>query len=96
MRSPSMQAQEISIMTQLDGPRTLLLRDPIGQRTHEVTGSAKWECSQRDTFIPRTTTNRGREYRGEYSDNDGSRRPHRNQRPPEEGRYPNQGGRHPN
>ena len=41
MRSPSMQAQEISIMPQLDGPRTLPMRDPIGQRTHEVTGPAK-------------------------------------------------------
>ena len=30
MSSPSMQAQEISIMPQLDEPGSLLMRDPIG------------------------------------------------------------------
>ena len=43
-------------------------------------------------YIQRTATTRGREYGEEESDNDGSRRPHRNWRPPNEGRYPNQGG----
>ena len=32
MRSPSMQAQEISIMPHLDGPGSLPMRDPIGRR----------------------------------------------------------------
>ena len=41
MRSPSMQAQEISIMPQLDGPGSLPMRDPIGQRTHEVSRPAE-------------------------------------------------------
>ena len=45
--------------------------------------------------MPRITTTRGREYRGEDSDNDDSGRPHRNWRPLEDGRYPNQGGRPP-
>ena len=47
-----MQDQEISNMPQLDGPGSLLMRDPIGQRTHEVTGPAKQESSQGDTHIP--------------------------------------------
>ena len=41
MRSPSMQAQEISIMPQLDGPGSLPMRDPIGRRTHEVSRPAE-------------------------------------------------------
>ena len=32
VRSPSMRAQEISIMPQLDGPASLPTRDPIGRR----------------------------------------------------------------
>ena len=41
MRSPSMWAQEISIMPQLDGPGSLLVRDPIRRRTHEVSRPAE-------------------------------------------------------
>ena len=35
VRSPSMRAQEISIMPQLDGPVSLPRRDPIGRRVQE-------------------------------------------------------------
>ena len=38
------------------------------------------------------TTTRGREYREDKSDNDGSRRPCGSQRPPNKGRYSNQEG----
>ena len=69
MRSPSMQAQEISIMPQLDGPGSLPVRDPIGRRTCEVSGPAERESSPGDMYIQRTTTTRGREYREEDSDN---------------------------
>ena len=41
MRSPSMWAQEISIMPQLDGPGSLPMRGPIGRRTQEVSRLAK-------------------------------------------------------
>ena len=41
MRSPSMQAQEISIMPQLDGLGSLPMRDPIGRRTHEISRPAE-------------------------------------------------------
>ena len=34
-RSPSRQAQEISIMPQLDGPTSLPMKDPIGRRVQE-------------------------------------------------------------
>ena len=94
MRFPSMWAQEISIMPQLDGPGSLLMRDPIGQRHMKFLG---WLNGNplKETYIQRTTTTRGREYREEDSGNDGSRRPCRNQRPLDEERYPNQGGRPP-
>ena len=90
-----MWAQEISIMPQLDGSGSLLMRDPIGRRTHESSRPAEQESSQGDTYMPRIVTTRGREYRGEDSDNNGSGRPRRNWRSPEDGRYPNQGGRPP-
>ena len=41
MRSPSMRAQEISIMPQLDGLGSLLMRDPVERRTHKVSSSAE-------------------------------------------------------
>ena len=36
MRSPSMQAQEVSTIPQLDGPGSLPMKDPIGRRMHEI------------------------------------------------------------
>ena len=62
MRSPSMWAQEISIIPQLDGPGSLPMRDPIGRRMHEISRPAEQESSQGDTYVQRTTTTRGREY----------------------------------
>ena len=41
MRSPSMRAQEISIMPQLDGPAFLPMRDPIGRRIKEIPRSVE-------------------------------------------------------
>ena len=35
-RSPSMRAEKISIMPQLDGPASLPMKDPIGRRLQEV------------------------------------------------------------
>ena len=51
MRSPSMWAQEISIMSKLDGPGSLPMRDPTGRRTHEISRPAEQESSQGDTHI---------------------------------------------
>ena len=36
VRSPSMRAQEISIMSQLDGLASLPMRDPIGRKYREI------------------------------------------------------------
>ena len=41
MSSPSMRAQEISIMPQLDGLASLPMRDPIGRRIQEIPRSAE-------------------------------------------------------
>ena len=95
MRSPSMQAQEVSVIPQLDGPGSLPMRDPIGRQMHGVSRSVEQDSSQGGTYVQRASTTRRREYPGGDGDNDGSRRPHRDWRPPDRGRYPNQGGRPP-
>ena len=41
MRYPSMRAQEISIMPQLDGPASLPMRDPIGRRIQDIPRSVE-------------------------------------------------------
>ena len=51
MRSPSMRAQEISIMPQLDGLASLPIKDPIGRRIQEVPRSAEQESSQGDIYV---------------------------------------------
>ena len=86
-----MWAQEVSIIPQLDGPGSLPMRDPIGRQMHRVSRPVEQDSSQRDTYVPRASATRRREYPGEDSDNDGSRRTHRDWRPPDRGRYPNLG-----
>ena len=95
VRSPSIHAQEISIVPQLDGPGSLPMRDPIGRRILQVSRLRERESSQGNTYIQRNSTTRSREYREDDSDHDGSRRSHRRQRLPNEGRYSDQGGRPP-
>ena len=41
MGSPSMRTQQISMIPQLDGLVSLPMRDPIGRRIQEISGSAK-------------------------------------------------------
>ena len=93
MRSPSMQAQEASTIPQSDGPGSLPMRDPIGRQMHGASRAVEQDSSKGDTYVQRASPARRREYTGEDGDNDGSRRPHRDQRPPDRGRCPNQGGR---
>ena len=81
MRPPSMRVQEISIMPQLDGLASLPMRDPIGRRIQEIPRSAEQESSQGGTYVQRASTSRRREYQGENSKDDGSRRPHRLETP---------------
>ena len=82
-RSPSRQAQEISIMPQLDGLASLPMRDPIGRRAWEDSRLAGGEYSQRGTYVQGASMPRRREYPGEISDDyNVGRRPYRDQRPP--------------
>ena len=95
IRSPPMWAQEVSTIPQLDGPRSLPMRDPIGRRMHEISRLAEQDSSQGDTYVQKAYMTRRREYPEEDSNNDSSRRPHRNWRTPDRGRYSNQCGRPP-
>ena len=50
-RSPATRLQEISVIPQLDGPISLLARDPIGRRVPEDTRFEGQEYSQGGTYI---------------------------------------------
>ena len=68
------------------------MRDPIGRQMH---GVYRPVSCQGGTYVQRASATRKREYPGGDSNNDGSRRPYRDQRPHDRGKYPNQGGRCP-
>ena len=95
IRSPSMWAQEILIMPQLDGLASLPMRDPMGRRIQEDFRLEEQEYSKGGTYAQGAFIPRRREYLGRSGDDNDYRRPYRDQRPPERGRYPNQGGRPP-
>ena len=82
MRSPSMRAQEISVMPQLDGPASLPIRDPIGRRIQEVPRLVEQEHSQGGTYMQGISMPRRREYPGGNGNDDEHRRPYRDWRPP--------------
>ena len=86
-----MWSQEISAIPQVDGPRSLPMRDPIGRWVHGVSRPVEQDSSQGGTYVQGASATRRREYPGGDSDNNGARRPHRDQRPPDRGKYPNQG-----
>ena len=93
MRSPSMQAQEISIMSQLDGPASLPMRDPIRRRIQEDPTLVEQEYSQGGIYVQGASMLRRREYPGGSDDH--YRRSYMDWRPLERVRHPNQGGRPP-
>ena len=95
MTSPSMRMQEISTIPQLDKPGCLPMKDPIGRRIQKISRSVEQESSQGGTYVQRASAPRRREYPRGDSEDDGSRRLHRDWRPPDKGRYPNQDGRPP-
>ena len=95
MRSPSMQAQEVSTIPQLDGPRSLPMRDHTRGRVDGFSSQVEQDSSQGGTYMQRAFTTRRREHPGGDSDSDGYRRLHQDQRPPGRRRYPNGGGRPP-
>ena len=89
MRTPSMRAQEVSTIPQLDGPGFLPMRHPIGRQMHGVSRSVEQDSSQGGTYVQRASVPRRREYPGGDGNNDGSGRPYRDWRSPERGRYLN-------
>ena len=86
IRSPSVRAQEISIMPQLDGPMSLPRRDPIGRRIQEDSSLVGQGYYQGGTYVPGASISRRMEYPGESSDDDNvGRRSYRDWRPLREG-----------
>ena len=85
MRSLPMWAQEVSAIPQVDGPGSLPMRDPIGRWMHGVSSPVEQDSSQGGTYVQRASGTKRREYPGGDSNNDGSRRPYRDQRPPDRG-----------
>ena len=76
MRSPSMQAQEVSAIPQLDGPRSLPMREPTRGRMDGFSSQVEQDSSQGGTYVQRASATRRRGGPGGDSDSDGYRRPH--------------------
>ena len=76
MRSPSMRAQGVSAIPQLDGPRSLPMRDHTRGRVGRFLSQVGQDSSQGGTYMWRTSPTRRREYLGGDSDSNGYRRPH--------------------
>ena len=95
MRSPSMCAQEVSAIPQVDGPGSLPMRDPIERWMNGNPRLVGKDSSQGDTYVQRAHATTRREYLGGNSNSDGPGEPHGDQRPPDRRRYPNRNGRPP-
>ena len=95
IRSPPVRAREVSMIPQLDGPRSLPTRDLTGGRMSRLSGQIEPDPSQGGTYMQKATTVRRREYPEEGDENDKYRRPSEDQRPTDRGGYPNGGGRPP-
>ena len=78
-----MQAQEMSAISQVDGPGSLPMRDPIGRWMNGVSRLVEQDSSQGGTYVQRAPTTRRREYLGGNSYNDSPRGSHRDWRPPD-------------
>ena len=62
MRSPSMQAQEVSAIPQVDGPGPFPMRDPIERQMNGVPRLVEQDSSQGGTYVQRGPITRRREY----------------------------------
>ena len=82
MRSPSIQAQEVSAILQVNGPGSLPMRDHIERWMNGIPRLVKQDSSQGGTYVQRAPITGRREYPAGSSDSDGPRRPHRDQRTP--------------
>ena len=77
-RSPSMRTHEISVVPQLDGPRSLPRREPDKVPMNEVPRLVELSSSQGGMHVQGASIPRRREYPGGDSDDDDYRRPLRN------------------
>ena len=64
MRSPSMRAQEVSAIPQLDRPGSLPMRDHTRGRVGGFLSQDGHDSSQGGTYMQRTSLTRRREYLG--------------------------------
>ena len=62
MGSPSMRTQEISMIPQLYGPRSLPMREPNRGQMNEVPRLVELDSSQGGTYVQRASATRRREY----------------------------------
>ena len=71
-----MQAQEVSVIPQLDEPRSHPMRDPARGWVDGFSRQVEQDSSQGGTYVQRASAIRRREYPGRESDSNGYRRPH--------------------
>ena len=90
-----MRAWEVSMIPQLDGPRSPPIRDLTRGRIGRLSDQIEQDPSQGGTYVWRAITIRRRKYPGEGNGNDDYRRPHQGQRPPDRRACPNGDGRPP-
>ena len=89
-----MRAREVSMIPQLDEPKSFPIRGLTEGRMNRLSGQIEQDPSQGGTYMQKATVFRRREYPEEGDGNDNYRRPSQDQRPPDRGGYPN-GGRRP-
>ena len=76
IRSPPVRTQEISMIPQLDGPRSLPTRDPVRERMGRLPDQIEQDPSQEGTYVQKVTVSRRREYSEEGDNSDDYRRLH--------------------
>ena len=69
-----MRAQEISILSQVDGPVSVPARDSVRGRVSDNTMFVEWEYSQGGTYIQGASITQRREYPRESSEEDNTNR----------------------
>ena len=103
MRSPAVRAQETSIVSQLDGPRSLPTVNPVQGRMGRPPDQMGQDPTQGSTYVWKTTVSKKREHTEEGSNSNECRRPYQGQVPVNkeqvyktfatrgpDGRFPNQ------
>ena len=76
IRSPPARVQDVSMIPQLDGTRSLPIRDLTRGRMGRLSDQIEQDPSHGGTYVWRASVIRRREYPGEGNGNDDYRRPH--------------------